>query len=200
MCSFHKVTGLLPRIEQQAPQSAAVMHSNRPSGKPPHTAGDSVFCQRRVGLPDWFAGPNQFIQCVWWPISSFLTSWWTTAERQPYMRLRICGSSRARTIRSPSPCRPLRHTPPPPPVMFRFLCRSQCHTLRARCSSTSLLTHPPNALSSVGALVPCAAPTLALDVSQASVYCTALGSDIFPRRHVDPHGVIHGDMLVCICE
>jgi len=153
-----------------------------------------------VGLPNWFAGPNQFIQCVRWPVTSFLTSWWTTAERQPHMRLGVCGSSRERTIRSPSPCRPLHHTPPPPPGMFRFLCRSQCHTLRARCSSTSLLAHPPNALSSVGAWVPFTASTLALDLSQASVYCTVLGSDISPRRHVDPHGVIHGEMLVCICE
>jgi len=84
--------------------------------------------------------------------------------------------------------------------MIRWLCRSQCHTLRARCSSTSLLPSPPNALSSVGALVPCAALTLAVDLSKAYVYWTALGNDIFPRRHVDPRGMIDGEVLVCMCE
>jgi len=122
------------------------------------------------------------------------------------MRLGGCGSSWARKIRSPSPdwqgrpCQPPHHTPAPPHVMFRCLCRSQCHTLRVRCSSSSLLVPPPNALSSVGALVPCAAPTLALDLFQASVYWTVLDSDTFPRRHVDPHGMIDREVLVCICE
>jgi len=116
---------------------------------------------------------NQFIRYFRWPITKFQTSEWATAER---MRLGGCGSSWARKIRSPSPdwqgrpCQPPHHTPAPPHVMFRCLCRSQCHTLRVRCSSSSLLVPPPNALSSVGALVPCAAPTLALDLSQASVY------------------------------
>jgi len=153
-----------------------------------------------AGMPNWFARPNPFIRCFRWPITSFWTSKWATAERQPHMRLGGCGSSRATRIRSPSPCQAPHYAPPPPPVMFRCLRRSQCHTLPARCSSTSFFAPPPNALSSVGALVPCTAPTLALDLSQASVYCTALGSDIFPRRHVDPHGMIHGEVLVCICE
>jgi len=101
-------------------------------------------------MPNWFERPNQFIRCFWWPITSYQISWWwATAERQPHTRLEGCGSSRARTIRSPSPRRPPHYTPPPPPVMIRCLCRSQCHILPARCSSSSLLA-PPAKRSVVG--------------------------------------------------
>jgi len=58
--------------------------------------------------------------------------------------------------------------------MFHHPCRFKATTHEPIAVLSPSSPSPPIALSSVGALVPCAAPTLAEDVSQASDYCTAL--------------------------
>jgi len=119
------------------------------------------------------------------------------AERQPHMRLAGCGSSRARTIRSLSPCRPTHPLLPHP----------------LSCSVVSIALGATR-YEPVAVLPPSSPPGRTLCSRLApwrhvlhprwpwtcSRHPSTAPLCVVTSRHVDPHGMTHGKVLVRIRE